>query len=149
MKKALALFLALCMMFALCACGKEAITADTFAERLEGMGLLVFLNDEEIDGAMVKNAYVGGSEEEDPIVWFYELDSKEHARNGYENYKADLVDKSGSSSEVTTPSSGFYSKKTSEDVQMVAFVDNTVMWGGASLAHAQELEAIFETMGYK
>ena len=77
MKKALALFLALCMMFALCACGKEAITADTFAERLEGMGLLVFLNDEEIDGAMVKNAYVGGSEEEDPIVWFYELDSKE------------------------------------------------------------------------
>ena len=149
MKKFVAGILILALALALCGCGKEAISAETFEERMDGMGLLVFRNEDEIDGTVVKDARFGGTEEEDPAVWFYEFDEKSTAEEAFNALTSNWDSLGGTTVKASSPGYGYYSIKNDTEMYIAAYVDNTFLFGGTTLGNAELLEEIFETMGYK
>lgn len=151
MKKALVLLLLVLMTVGLCGCGKTAISCDTFRENMQSMDLQYYTYEEDFDGVNVLDYVVGGTEEEDPIVWFYEMANDDLAKSAFASVVSDWKSESGvkTSSNVTTPSYDFFSQKTSTDVFMAARVGSTFMYGGASVQNEDALKAIFDAMGYR
>ena len=147
MKKALAILLILVLALSLCACGKTAITGTEFCSRMTELGLEVYPNPDLVDGENIKKAYVGGNEE--LAVLYLEVASEDKAQNAFLNSQDDAPSGAGSTTEVNGVHSGFYSKKTSDESYMVAYVDSTVMIGWSPADQHDSLKNVFETMGYK
>ncbi len=147
MKKTLAILLILAMALSLCACGKTAITGVEFCSRMETLGLEAYPSSDLVDGETITKAYIGGND--DLTVIFWEIVSEEKAKNGFLNSQAEAPSGMGSTSEVNAPHSGFYSKKTSDECFMSAYVGSTMIMGWGSAEQFDTLKNIFKTMGYK
>lgn len=149
MKKALAILLILAMALSLCACGsKMPISGEEFRARAEGLGMTVERNEIAVNSDdTLLDCYAGRSEDSRFVVRYYELVSEEQAKSDFQS--SQVLDGAGSTSTIQASHYGFYSKKTGEQVLMLAYVENTLIIGAGDADEADALKDVFKALGYR
>ena len=142
-KKLTAILLLFAIAVCLCGCGgKTAITAEDFASRMREQGLVV----EKYEG---ERGYFCYPKSGNCLVMFMELQDEDYAQAAFDRFLERSASETGSVTEKSAKHYAFYSKETDSTLYMTACVDNTFLYGEASLEDSDTLISIFKTTGYK
>lgn len=150
-KKALIILCAAAVLFFISGCGnKTAITADDFKSKMEEKGFTVTDMTSQSNTEKLSSALLAQSEDNSYQIQFLVLDSEDTSVSTYNNAAESIKSQTNANvkTETTTNHTAHIKYVTSEKIYDMSRIDNTILYSVASADKQDEVENIFEELGY-